>query len=533
MLSITQLNPTGIESGAGTAFLASRFGSSERFGDRLFTQGKSQFSDYLSQIADSANNNYNQNQNNYSNSGSVGSSGIIEGQGDSAANEDAVRSKNAEPAKKDAAADREEDIKTADEDALYAEISKFLQQNSKNVSEADAESVHEIKESSKKSIDDAGNEISLAIPELKDVSIEENGENTAKLNKNIDKSLEAEGLSVKKPLLDKRGQEAADNKSALEAKTQVKDALIGDEGTPYDGKLRNAERENLRFTESGKTKAGEFKDDGIKAALDMGEARDELFSNALGDASRSGKGKGKGDDKKGEGKLEEKDAGVKKRKVSYEHQMKTNVTVAATEGMRAVTEEISTKSSSGKETEIVVNLKSESRSSSGGENRIFNDARPAASAESFLARELHQNLNGDIVRQASVVLREGGAGTIRLALKPESLGQVKIHLEMTDNKVTGKIVVESEEALRAFQQELKSLEESFKEGGFDTASLDLQLADGKAGQNNSEEARNMAEHLASTARYYEAQVDNETATGNAGLDYYVDGRSSTGVNVFA
>ncbi|MDR2343620.1 MAG: flagellar hook-length control protein FliK [Spirochaetaceae bacterium] len=133
------------------------------------------------------------------------------------------------------------------------------------------------------------------------------------------------------------------------------------------------------------------------------------------------------------------------------------------------------------ETEITVNFRGgEPRSAAAGEaggSGVFGGAKQPASFETFLARELQENLNGDIVRQARVLLREGGEGTIRLSLKPESLGKVKIRLEMTENKITGKIVVESGEALRAFEREMESLEQTFRSEGFDGASLSLELAE--------------------------------------------------------
>jgi flagellar hook-length control protein FliK len=94
----------------------------------------------------------------------------------------------------------------------------------------------------------------------------------------------------------------------------------------------------------------------------------------------------------------------------------------------------------------------------------------------MLARELHQNLNGDIVRHASILLKDGGEGLIRLSLRPESLGNVKIRLEMAENKVTGHIVVESDEALRAFEREIHSLEQAFRDSGFEGANLDIAYA---------------------------------------------------------
>ncbi|MDR3333810.1 MAG: flagellar hook-length control protein FliK [Treponema sp.] len=128
------------------------------------------------------------------------------------------------------------------------------------------------------------------------------------------------------------------------------------------------------------------------------------------------------------------------------------------------------------ETELLVELPSEPRTYS--ESDIPGDKRPAQAFEDILARELHENLNGDIVRQASVVLRDAGAGTIRLSLRPESLGSVKIRLEMAENKITGHIIVESEEALRAFEREVHSLEQAFRDSGFGETSLDTALASG-------------------------------------------------------
>lgn len=112
----------------------------------------------------------------------------------------------------------------------------------------------------------------------------------------------------------------------------------------------------------------------------------------------------------------------------------------------------------------------ESPSASGAPSTSFSDA---------LARELREGANADIVKQASIVLRGADEGQIRLALKPEALGAVKVKLELADNKIAGHIVVESDEALKAFEQEIRSLEQAFLDGGFDGASIDVSVsADG-------------------------------------------------------
>jgi hypothetical protein len=166
----------------------------------------------------------------------------------------------------------------------------------------------------------------------------------------------------------------------------------------------------------------------------------------------------------------------------------------------------------GREQEIIVDLKSQARSQA--EVSYNRENRSQLSFRETLARELHENLNGDIVRHASVILKDGGEGLIRLSLRPEHLGNVKIRLEMSENKVVGRITVESGEALRAFEQELRSLEQAFLDSGFDGASLEMSVSsDGGRGgadsyRENGEETPFFSERLA--AHSYDA------ASGTAG-----------------
>jgi hypothetical protein len=151
--------------------------------------------------------------------------------------------------------------------------------------------------------------------------------------------------------------------------------------------------------------------------------------------------------------------------------------------------------------------------------------------EDILARELHQNLNNDIVRHASIILRDSSEGTIRLALKPESLGNVKIRLEMAENRITGRIVVETEETLHAFEKEITSLEKAFVESGFEGASLEMSLAsDGRGAEQwqGAETTPSIARIIA--ASQYEASAAEWTEVP-AALDYYYQGTRS--INVLA
>ncbi|MDR0998583.1 MAG: flagellar hook-length control protein FliK, partial [Treponema sp.] len=172
----------------------------------------------------------------------------------------------------------------------------------------------------------------------------------------------------------------------------------------------------------------------------------------------------------------------------------------------------------GQEIDLAVELGNRDRgSSSMGKEKTLSQA-----FEDILARELHQNLNGDIVRHASVMLRDGGEGLIRLSLKPDTLGNVKIRLEMAENKITGHIVVESDEALRAFQREIGALEQAFKDSGFES-DLSMSLASGDSGaegRQDGERAPFFSESFAAgeAASRYDAlteKTDVLFATGSA------------------
>jgi len=160
------------------------------------------------------------------------------------------------------------------------------------------------------------------------------------------------------------------------------------------------------------------------------------------------------------------------------------------------------------------------------------EAKAGNALENMLARELHQNFNGDIVRHASMALRDGGEGTIKLALKPESLGNVKIRLEMIENRITGHIVVESEEALNAFRKEIASLEQAFRDSGFTNADLNLSMtAEDRNASGGERDASSPSPNLASS-RYGDSLRDVVDENLTPAVDVYF-GRKQGSVNMLA
>jgi hypothetical protein len=177
------------------------------------------------------------------------------------------------------------------------------------------------------------------------------------------------------------------------------------------------------------------------------------------------------------------------------------------------------------ETELVVQLGGRSTAEGGDEAAPRTAPFPLREA---LAQELRGALGQDIVRHASMVLKDGGEGLIRLSLKPESLGNVKIRLELSENKIAGHIIVENTEALRAFERELPVLEAAFKDSGFSGASLELAQsgAGGEGGRRSREEASPFySERLAASS--YEALTGYGTGNSEAFI------RANTRVNMLA
>ena len=101
--------------------------------------------------------------------------------------------------------------------------------------------------------------------------------------------------------------------------------------------------------------------------------------------------------------------------------------------------------------------------------------------QTLMADRMREAWNGDIVQSAHIVLRDGDAGIIRLRLRPESLGNVKIELNLSENNISGRIVVESDEAKTAFEKNMNQLADAFKQGGFDSARLEVSVGGGSGG----------------------------------------------------
>lgn len=128
--------------------------------------------------------------------------------------------------------------------------------------------------------------------------------------------------------------------------------------------------------------------------------------------------------------------------------------------------------------------------------------RDAATFQQYLVEKGY----GQLVDQARIVLKDQNAGEIRMTLYPESLGKVKVSLDLSDNSLAGQIFVENQTVKDVFQKNMNGLMEAFREGGWDNMSLEVSVGNGNGGKPNGEQPS----QTAGQARDYGRQV---TQTG--------------------
>ncbi len=87
-----------------------------------------------------------------------------------------------------------------------------------------------------------------------------------------------------------------------------------------------------------------------------------------------------------------------------------------------------------------------------------------------------QHNAAEFVKAGNIILKDANQGTINLILKPESLGNVKISLSLSDKTISGQILVASKEAYDAFRDNIESIKQAFTQSGFDTGSFDLDFS---------------------------------------------------------
>lgn len=125
-----------------------------------------------------------------------------------------------------------------------------------------------------------------------------------------------------------------------------------------------------------------------------------------------------------------------------------------------------------------------------------------------LVKQLREQLNGEIVKRGSILMRNNGTGEIRLELKPENLGHVKIRLSLENNHIAGKILVENVNVKEAFDQNMQELYRSFREHGFQDTSLNVSVGNQHRQKNPHGEAGGAADSRSGSSIVQTVEAEN-------------------------
>ena len=138
----------------------------------------------------------------------------------------------------------------------------------------------------------------------------------------------------------------------------------------------------------------------------------------------------------------------------------------------------------------------------------------AAAPQSGLER-LREMAGSELIRASNLVLRDGG-GEIRLVLKPDSLGSVRIRMNLVDNKIEGRIIVDTSAVKQVMDQSIDALSRALTAGGFQTDSLEVSV-----GGQNADNGRQMQEPPADVRRVaaegFERNIPGEESLGMGDL----------------
>ena len=115
---------------------------------------------------------------------------------------------------------------------------------------------------------------------------------------------------------------------------------------------------------------------------------------------------------------------------------------------------------------------------------LSSDQPRTVRADSSFSAYVRENLSSEIVKQSGIILRNNNKGEIRLVLKPENLGRVRVRIQLDENRISGRIFVDNGFVKENFDQNLESLYRSFRNSGFDASEFEV-LVDGRENNNES------------------------------------------------
>lgn len=107
-------------------------------------------------------------------------------------------------------------------------------------------------------------------------------------------------------------------------------------------------------------------------------------------------------------------------------------------------------------------------------------------------QQFYEQLHGEFLDRAKLILKDGG-GEMRLTIRPQNLGSLRLSVTLEERVLKGQIVVDNETVKSIVESQLDSLLRSFREGGFDPLELKVSVA-GEDGHRGSQQQGNSSRH---------------------------------------
>ena len=129
--------------------------------------------------------------------------------------------------------------------------------------------------------------------------------------------------------------------------------------------------------------------------------------------------------------------------------------------------------------------------------------------QSTVLEKLKSDGNSEIVKQTRIILNDNSSGELKMVLKPERLGYVRIKINLDDNNIVGRIIVDNNNIKEIFENNMENLLRNFRESGFSNASLEVSVGGGK----------NQKQNMGNNERFFSKKiiedVDNHNIVGRS------------------
>jgi flagellar hook-length control protein FliK len=145
--------------------------------------------------------------------------------------------------------------------------------------------------------------------------------------------------------------------------------------------------------------------------------------------------------------------------------------------------------------------------------------RGQAGFDQHMMEKLKNSLQSEIVKHTKLILKENGNGEIRIVLKPESLGNIRMRVHLQNNHIDGRIFVENNNIKEIVDQAMNNLNAAFKQEGFDSISLRVSV-----GHGNEQDRHEHGDEQEKAAEYSYADAKEEFEKNlellfDTGMDY--------------